>query len=66
MVLAGLGISLSPEWLFATDVEQGKVLTVLDDYQTTALPVSAVLSPERRHSARVMAFVDFLREHART
>lgn len=66
MVLAGLGISLSPKWLFATDVEQGKVLTVLDDYQTTALPVSAVLSPERRHSARVMAFVDFLREHART
>ena len=63
MVLAGLGVSLSPEWLFSRDVAQGKVLTVLDDYQTTALPVSAVLSPERRHSARVMAFVDFLRKH---
>jgi len=63
MVLSGLGISLSPEWLFAADVEQGKVSTVLDDYQTTALPVSAVLSPERRRSARTMAFVDFLREH---
>ena len=63
MVLSGLGISLSPEWLFASDVEQGSVRTVLDDYQTTALPVSAVLSRERRRSARTMAFIDFLREH---
>ena len=62
MVLYGLGISLSPEWLFAADVEQGSVRIVLDDYQTTALPVSAVLSRERRRSARTMAFIDFLRE----
>lgn len=62
MVLCGLGISLSPEWLFAADVEQGSVRIVLDDYQTTALPVSAVLSRERRRSARTMAFIDFLRE----
>ncbi|MOA67031.1 LysR substrate binding domain protein [compost metagenome] len=63
MVLGGLGISLSPEWLFAADVEQGKVSIVLDDYQAAALPVSAVLSRERRRSARTMAFVDFLRAH---
>ena len=63
MVLGGLGISLSPEWLFATDVEQGKVAIVLDDHQAAALPVSAVLSRERRRSARTMVFVDFLREH---
>ena len=63
MVLSGLGISLSPEWLFAADVEQGKVSVVLDDYQVAALPVSAVLSRERRRSARTMAFVDFLRTH---
>lgn len=63
MVLSGLGMSLSPEWLFAADVEQGSVRIVLDDYQTTALPVSAVLSRERRRSARTMALIDFLREH---
>src|SRR3989344_3915903 len=62
MVLCGVGISLSPEWLFAADVEQGSVRIVLDDYQTTALPVSAVLSRERRRSARKMAFIDFIRE----
>ncbi|MCF4996329.1 LysR family transcriptional regulator [Pseudomonas syringae] len=62
MVLSGLGISLSPEWLFTADIEQGTVVTVLDNYQTSALPVSAVLSRERRRSARTMAFIDFLRE----
>ena len=62
MVLSGLGISLSPQWLFTADVEQGRVNTVLDNYQTSALPVSAVLSRERRRSARTMAFIDFLRE----
>jgi DNA-binding transcriptional LysR family regulator len=63
MVVRGQGISLSPEWLFAADVQQGSVHSVLDDYQTTALPVSAVFSRERRRSARTMAFIDFLREH---
>lgn len=63
MVLGGLGVSLSPEWLFAADVQQGSVRSVLDDYQTSALPVSAVFSHERRRSARTMAFIDFLREH---
>lgn len=63
MVLGGLGVSFSPDWLFAADVQQGIVRSVLDDYQTTALPVSAVFSRERRRSARTMAFVDFLREH---
>lgn len=63
MVLGGLGISLSPQWLFAADVQQGRVRSVLDDYQTTALPVSAVFGRERRRSARTLAFIDFLREH---
>lgn len=63
MVLGGLGLSLSPDWLFAADVQQGSVRSVLDDYQTTALPVSAVFSQERRRSARTLAFVDFLQQH---
>ena len=66
MVLSGLGISLSPEWLFAEEVKQGFVRTLLDDYPTTALPVSAVFSHERRRSARTKAFIDFMREHLRT
>ncbi len=62
MVLSGLGVSLSPQWLFAADVRQGTVCTVLADYQPLALPISAVLSQDRRRSARTRALVDFLRE----
>lgn len=60
LVLSGVGMSLSPEWLFAGDIE--KVTTVLDDYRADALPVNAVLSRERRRSARTMAFVHFLQQ----
>ncbi|MFJ4111978.1 LysR family transcriptional regulator [Pseudomonas sp. NPDC089758] len=63
MVLCGMGISLSAQWLFAADVEHGRVRTVLDDYQPCALPVSALFSRERRHSARAKAFIGHLREH---
>jgi DNA-binding transcriptional LysR family regulator len=62
IVLSGQGLALSPDWLFAADVQNGAVTTVLDDYQTIALPVNAVLNPERRRSARTMAFVRFLQE----
>ncbi|UZE86655.1 LysR family transcriptional regulator [Pseudomonas viciae] len=62
MVLSGLGVSLSPQWLFAADVRQGTVSALLDDYQPTALPISAVFSQDRRRSARTRAFVEFLRE----
>ncbi|MEN2395092.1 LysR family transcriptional regulator [Pseudomonas halotolerans] len=62
MVLCGLGISLSPQWLFAADVRQGTVSTLLDAYRPVALPISAVFSQDRRRSARTRAFVDFLRE----
>lgn len=62
MVLSGLGISLSPQWLFDADVRQGTVSQLLVDYQPLPLPVSAVFSHDRRRSARTRAFVDFLRE----
>lgn len=62
MVLSGLGVSLSPQWLFAADLRQGTVSTLLADYQPLALPISAVFSHDRRRSARTRAFVDFLRE----
>ncbi|MCI0993523.1 LysR family transcriptional regulator [Pseudomonas corrugata] len=63
MVLAGLGLSLSPQWLFAADVHQGTVTNVLAHYLPMALPIHALFSQDRRRSARTRAFVDFLREH---
>lgn len=60
MVLSGLGIALSPLWLFHDDLKAGRVVALLQDYTPLALPIHAVSAPNRRQSARVKAFVDYL------
>jgi DNA-binding transcriptional LysR family regulator len=60
MVLGGLGISLSPVWLFSEDLKAGRVLPILQDYTAKSLPIYAVSPANRRQSARVKAFVDYM------
>ncbi|MFJ3523069.1 LysR family transcriptional regulator [Pseudomonas sp. NPDC090203] len=62
MVLSGLGISLSPTWLYRRDIAQGRVVQVLPTLTPSALPIHALLPANRRQSARVRAFVDYLAE----
>ncbi len=60
MVLGGLGIALSPIWLFSEDLSAGRVSAILQDYSTLSLPIYAVSPANRRQSARVKAFVDYM------
>lgn len=60
MVLAGLGIALSPVWLFSEDLKAGRVIAILQDYVAQSLPMYAVSPANRRQSARVKAFVDYM------
>ena len=60
MVLTGLGIALSPLWLFHDDLNAGRVIALLQDYTPQPLPIHAVSAPNRRQSARVKAFVDYM------
>ncbi|WP_338523492.1 LysR family transcriptional regulator [Pseudomonas batumici] len=60
MVLGGLGVALSPVWLFAEDLKAGRVKAILPDYQAQSLPIHAVFPANRRQSARVKAFVDYM------
>lgn len=62
MVLSGLGLSLSPSWLFREDVQAGRVLALLNEYTPSSLPIHAVFPADRRQSARVRAFIDYLRD----
>lgn len=62
MVLSGLGVSLSPSWLFREDVIAGRVVPVLEDYLPSSLPIHAVSLMDRRQSARVRAFTEYLRD----
>nr|WP_175389656.1 LysR family transcriptional regulator [Pseudomonas sp. C2B4] len=60
MVLGGMGISLSPVWLFSEDLKAGRVTAILQDYTAQSLPIHAVSPANRRQSARVKAFVDYM------
>ena len=62
MVLNGLGVSLSPLWLFRQDLIDGRVVELLKSYSPVALPIHTVTPPDRRQSARVRAFIDYLRD----
>lgn len=58
-VLSGLGIAVSPIWLFGDQVDRG-LKTVLQAYQPTPLPIHAVYRRGRFQSAKVRCLIDFL------
>ncbi|MGH8385197.1 MAG: LysR family transcriptional regulator [Pseudomonas sp.] len=60
LVLGGMGIALSPVWLFSEDLKAGRVTAILQDYIAQSLPIHAVSPANRRQSARVKAFVDYM------
>jgi DNA-binding transcriptional LysR family regulator len=60
MVLGGLGIALSPTWLFSEDLKAGRVAAILQEFTPQSLPIHAVSPANRRQSARVKAFVDYM------
>jgi DNA-binding transcriptional LysR family regulator len=62
MVLNGLGISLSPSWLYRQDLAAGRVVQLLPQLSPVALPIHALCPANRRQSARVRTFVEFLAE----
>ena len=59
--LAGMGIALSPVWLFGEDIRARRVSVVLADYSAKPLPIHALSPANRRYSAKVKAFVDFFK-----
>lgn len=59
-VLAGLGISYGPTWMFQDALDSGEVRILLPDWPTQPLPVNLISPPQRRHAAKVRAFVDHL------
>jgi DNA-binding transcriptional LysR family regulator len=59
-VLAGLGISNAPTWLFDEELANGAVQRLLPDWEATEIPIHLVSPRERRHSAKVKAFADYV------
>lgn len=60
--LAGCGIALLPEWLVQQELAEKSLMQVLPAYSFPQQGVYAVYPDARHVSAKVRAFIDFLRE----
>jgi len=63
-LLGGAGIGHSTYWAVAEDLKRGDLVHVLSDYEVTVDDfyhgIYAVFLPNRQHSVKVRAFIDFL------
>lgn len=60
LALAGLGIARAPRWLFADELASGRIVPILSGYAPEPVAIHAVSPANRRQSARVRAFIDYL------
>lgn len=59
-VLADMGIAIVSEWMFASEIEDGTVKTLLKDWQLPIIDLWAVFPTGRMVSAKARAFADFV------
>lgn len=60
--IAGLGITYLPLFIVGDALADGRLVSVLDDFVTPALQLSAVYPQHRQSSRPVQVLIDFLRE----
>ena len=59
-VLADMGIAIASEWMFASEIRNGEVQTLLDDWTLPPIDVWALFPTGRMVSAKARAFADFV------
>ena len=64
-LLEGLGIGVTPSWMWRDELRSGRIERALEDYEPTRRPVQAVFPERRLVSPKVRALVDFLAEEFR-
>jgi DNA-binding transcriptional LysR family regulator len=68
-VMAGRGVALLPEWLVAAEIRAGRLMRLFEHFEASpqngeAIVYAAYL-PNRRHSSKVRAFLQFLETRLR-
>ena len=58
---SGLGICSSPQFAVQDKLDAGALVTVLDDFNHTEIPINAIYSHRRHLSAKVTAILDLLK-----
>src|SRR5438046_3108213 len=59
-VLAGLGFAVASEWVFASELKSGAVISILDDWSLPAVDLWAVFPAGRQSSVKARAFASFI------
>jgi len=59
-VLAGMGVFVSPVWLFGPELASGEVVRVLADWASPVVPIQVATSSRRQVPPRVRAVTDHL------
>ena len=59
-VITGMGIGYVPTWLFEAELASGEVVRLMSDWESPQSPIHVVSPPERKHSAKVRAFVEHI------
>ncbi|MCU0806150.1 MAG: LysR family transcriptional regulator [Burkholderiales bacterium] len=62
VAMAGVGISMEPDFIIGPDIEAGRLVPLLRDFEAPVSSIYAVYSSRRHLSAKVRVFVDFLAE----
>jgi DNA-binding transcriptional LysR family regulator len=61
-VLAGAGLAIASEWMFAPEIADGTVKAVLRDWKLPAIDLWAILPAGRTASTRSRTFISFVAE----
>jgi LysR family transcriptional regulator for bpeEF and oprC len=65
VVLTGYGCGLVADYLVENDIAAGRLVRLLDDYETTEQPIYAVFAHRKFLATRIRVFVDYLVERFR-
>jgi DNA-binding transcriptional LysR family regulator len=58
--IAGMGVTKGPTFILGSLIKAGKLLTILDEYQSPPMGIYAVYPPGRLLPRRIQVFSDFL------
>ena len=61
-VLAGIGLTVASDWMFAPELDDGSVIRVLENWELPAIDLWAVYPTGRLATAKARAFTDFVQD----